>query len=169
MTGPLAITAIRAPVDGSEHGYVKSSWIEAYRYAPGMSRMPFRTYRMMETGWIEHALGRPDTRVLLAMTGDAIAGWVAFCRRPSADVVHWIQTRYRIGRDGEHLRRRSVMVQLIAAAALKPKIGYTFRGSLPRHTETDEPRVSSDVWISRWLADRVNITAVHQPYREWIR
>lgn len=170
MTDPLdhREPTIRAPRDDSEREYVHSSWIEAYRYAPGMQRGSFRSYRMVETGWLEHALGRADTRVLLATAGPVILGWICYSLQPTVDVVHWVQTRYRVGRDGAVLRKRGVMRELLSAAALKRGIAYTFRGSLPRHSEPGDPVESADLWIARWLA-RNQTTAVYQPYKEWIR
>lgn len=157
--------AIRS-ASANDHAYILRSWLEARRYAPGMSRMPFRVYESEYLPELEDVLGRGDTEVVVADSGGVIAGWLAFSRGRSVDTVHWVATRFRVGKDGPVLRRQGVMRSLLEAARLHKRLAYTFRGAYPR--AKDEPRETSDVWITRWLASR-GTHAVFVPYREWIK
>jgi hypothetical protein len=157
------------PAFSDERPYILKSWLEAYRHAPGNRNRRWRDYESRVKPILEEILGRDDTRVLVRVVSegpmDVILGWICFARGVrSADTIHWIQTRYRVGSTGACLRRQGTMTQLVEASELKPFCAYTFPGSLPR--SRDEPRVGNDVWIVPWLA-RHGISARHIPYREW--
>lgn len=142
--------------------YVLGSWSEGYKFSERNAKLSWAIYKKHVVPELAAVLGRSDTFVLCARQGDVIVGWIAYCRGRSVDTVHWVHTRFRIGESGSPLRRNGIMTELINAASGRDRIVYTHRGPKPKH----RGGVTSDEWISRWLAGR-GVIAVFVPYEEW--
>lgn len=171
---------IRPPF-ADERAHILKSWIEDYRYVAGQRNRRWRDYEADKTREFGAILDADATRLLVQAleddTGasdpmDVILGWICWAPLGGVDLVHWVRTRFRIGPapsgdrhpaapNGELLRRRKTMTALVDAARLKPHVGYTHPGPIPRRNEPG-PRVASDTWLVRWLAGR-GITAVPAP------
>ena len=167
------IVAIRGParalqLQADELGYLRGSWAEAYKMAPKMGKLPWSAYKRIVVPELERVLSAPDTELYIADMRGSIVGWLALARGVRVDTIHWLHTRYRIGADGELLRRRGVMTQLLTAANTKRRIAYTFRGPEPRGRDRHVSRLTTDERIVRWLATRGE-SAAFVPYQEWAR
>lgn len=138
-----------------DFGYVLGSWLEGNWKAPRMRKIPFRLYRAAIEPKMQAVLEQPETRLLAAYLDDTIVGWLAYEWRRHVDLVHWVHTRYSIGK-GPTLRGKGIMRSLFAAAPLKKRLGYLHRGPVSKEAT---PRVSSDVWIAKWLTDRGSIVS----------
>lgn len=157
--------SISRPSD-SDRRYVLGSWSEAWKLVPPNADQSWFFYKRERVPLLRAVLERPDTELLGAYSGGNIVGWLALCRMRRVDIVHWVHTRFRVGHDGDKLRKRRVMAQLFDAAELKPHLAYTFRGPRPRHPHPGESRERSDEMVSSWLVDRGHHVA-YIPYQEW--
>jgi hypothetical protein len=168
---PIAVTIRRAAyrdLAEDDRGYVRGSWAEGYKNAPKMARLPWAAYKRIVVPELEAALARPDTEIHIAEHGDDIVGWIALSRGARVDTVHWVHTRFRIGQTGVPLRHRGVMSSLFAAAELRKRIVYTFRGPTPRGRDRRVSRETGDERVVRWLATR-GYTAAFVDFSEWAR
>jgi hypothetical protein len=163
-TAPLVVD-IR-PVAPADLAYVRSSWAEGYKTAPGNAKLGWRIYKRVVPPELASVLERPETQVIGAFTADTIIGWLAYVPGRRVSTVHWVHTRYRVGEDGEPLRRRGIMTALLAHAQLTQRIVYTHRGGYPKHRHADAGHETSDAPIVRWLA-RNGVTAAYMPFGEW--
>jgi hypothetical protein len=159
----LRLDAIR-PAHADEMPFVLRSWVEAHKRSPRGRRLNWAEYKTVARPEIVDCLARRDTRILVADVAGDVAGWIAYAPGRSLDAIHWITTRNRLrGPDGlpvgETIRRRGVMSALVAAAALKPRAVYTFRGPKIGPETIDLP-------IARWLASH-GVIATHEPYARW--
>lgn len=151
---PLAVR-IRASVD-EDLAYIRSSFAEGVKQSSvRLDKLPWPDFKRLERPHLDAVLSHDDTRLIVADHDGIIAGWIALVHGRRVDTVHWLHTRWRIGK-GELLRRRGVMRSLVDAAQLKPKLVYTHRGAK-----------RSDQWIVPWLAGR-GVTAAFVPMKEWL-
>lgn len=163
---PVALPALAvtiAPATESDLPYCLGSWSESHKLTPGHQRMPWGLYKQHAVPELRSKLAA--STVLVAHAGGELVGWLAMSRGRRVHACHWVHTRYRVGQDGEPLRRRGVMTALLAAADLGSRFIYTHRGPLPRH---GKGKTTSDEWITRKLAER-GVFATFVPYQEWIR
>jgi hypothetical protein len=155
---------LRAPV-AADTGYLRRSWCEGYKQSPEAHRLSWRLYKQHVEPMLFDALGRADTRVVVADLDGAIVGWIAYSPGRRTSTVHWVHTRFEAPDTEEPLRRRGVMSRLVDAAQLGARVVYTHRGPYPRHRGCGE---TSDRWISRWMLGRGQF-ASYVPYEEWKR
>lgn len=164
------MSVVIRPPFADERNHILKSWIEDYRYVAGQRNRRWRDYEADKTREFGAILDADATRLLVQAieddTGasdpmDVILGWICWAPLGGVDLIHWVRTRYRVGPGGDLLRRRQTMTALVDAARLKPHVGYTHPGPIPRRNEPG-PRVASDTWIVRWLAGR-GVTAVPAP------
>jgi hypothetical protein len=154
------------PVVDDERAYCAGSWAESYKLSPGHQQLPWGAYKRVVVPELKQVLDSPATSILAARSGGQIVGWLALSRGRRIHACHWVHTRFRVGQDGEQLRRRGVMTALFEAAQLGHRFIYTHRGPVPRHGA--DRSTTSDEWIAKALAERgVFATFVH--YQEWIR
>lgn len=149
-----------------ERPYLLSSWSEGYKNAPRMHSMPWAVYKRHVVPELGAVLDRGDTTTLVAVqpsTGD-IVGWLAFSRIYRTPTVHWAHTRFAVGKDGAHLRRRGVLTQLLAKADLGSRWAYTHRG--PRQRVAGKE--TTDATIARALAAR-GVSAAYVSMEDWLR
>jgi hypothetical protein len=152
------------PVRIADKAYVRNSFAEGHKGAPGVVSMTWRYYKRFIVPELEHALQYPSTEVLAAYDAtDTIVGWLAFARGQRVSTIHWAHTRFKIG-DGADLRRRGVMTQLIDAARLGDRIAYTFKGAYPKHRSGE----TLDEKLLPWLAGRGQF-ATYYPFEEWLK
>jgi hypothetical protein len=152
------------PVRLADKAYVRNTFAEGHKGAPGVMSMTWRYYKRFIVPELEHALCYPSTEVLAAYDAtDTIVGWLAFARGQRVSTIHWAHTRFKIG-DGPELRRRGVMTQLIDAARLSNRIAYTFKGAYPRHRSGE----TLDEKLLPWLAGRGQF-ATHYAFEEWLK
>lgn len=144
--------------------YVRNSFAEGHKDAPGARSMTWRYYKRYVVPELHAVLRHASVETIAAYLGDDIVGWLAFSRGTGrVDAIHWAHTRYRIGDEGEPLRRRKVMTALLDAANLR-RIAYTWRGGLGKH---DHDGKTSDERLLPWLAARGQ-HAAYVPWDEWI-
>lgn len=163
---PLGLS-IRPTAD-EDNGYILGSWSEAYKLSPANRGRSWINYKRDVLPGLRECLMRPDTTIVGAYMGPSIVGWIAFCRGKRVDVVHWVHTRFRVGADGERLRRRGIMATLWDACELSQRIGYTHLGGRPRHPGAGESTRRSDEWVCDWLRERA-VVVTHIAYEEWKR
>lgn len=166
----LSVTTRRLPwtaIADDAQGYIRGSWAEGYKLAPRMARLPWPVYKRTVAPALAAVLERPDTELLIAERAGSIVGWIALSRGPRVDTVHWVHTRFRVGAEGELLRRRGIMTALFDAADLHRRIAYTFRGPEPRGRDRHTNRLTADERIARWLASR-GVTAAFVDIKDWI-
>jgi hypothetical protein len=158
---PLLVVVRRALPE--DRPYVLSSWTEGYKLAPKMRDLSWAMYKQAVVPELTAVLDRSDVQVLVAIAPTAlnIVGWIAFTRGRRVSTVHWVHVRYRVGQ-GEKLRGRTVMRQLLDSAELGDRWAYTHRGPYPKQG----PRESADAGIARALAKR-GVTAAFVPWKEW--
>lgn len=163
------------PARPDELAFVRCTWREGYRQAPGMAKMSWRHFKADRAEVIKRILDRSDVRVLVARDdgADHIAGWIAYTpdrrRDPSVawsvPTVHWIYTRH------EH-RRRGIAGKLLEHADLGPRLIYTLRGAgtSVRYYDRDKVRcqgVTYDEIMVKSLRRR-NVYAEYIEIGEWL-
>lgn len=143
---PLRVSIRSLAAD--ELPYVRAAFAEGYkRSSNALEKLPWASYKRDVRPRLHAALD--SSEVLVADLDGNVAGWIALTRGRRVDTVHWMTTRMP-------LRRRSVMQQLVTAAALKDRIVYTHR-----------PRAGTDALVTEWLRRRGAMGVVYEPYERW--
>lgn len=168
---PLPIS-IRRPAR-EDLAYIRGTFHEGHKGSPDTAGMTWRYFKRFIEPGLDAVLQRKDTELVAAYSDVApiIVGWLAFHRGRRVDTVHWAHTRYRISLphnqrhplDGEKLRRRRVLTQLLDAAQLKDRIAYTHKGAYAKH---DHDGVTMDERLLPWLHARGQ-HAAYVPMEEW--
>lgn len=160
---PPALTVeLRTPTDDADLGYVRRSWLESYKHAPVMHRLPWPIYKQTAGRTIDLLLGRSDVKLLAAFEPDGkIVGWCAWSPGRAVSTLHWVYVRQLI--DEVPMRRRGVATALLDAAELGKVVVYTFHGAR-RHR--GQPAL--DVPLSVWAKTR-GVTATYAPVEEFLR
>lgn len=159
---PLAAELELRPPRLADMPWLRNSFAEGHKDAPGVSGMSWRHYKLWIVPQLRAALASAD--LIAAYLGPDIVGWIALNRGRRADTVHWIHTRWRVGIDGEVLRRRGIATALLDAAQLKQHLAYTFRGAQPKHRE--HAGAPMDERLLPWLRARGH-HAAYLPWEEW--
>lgn len=155
---PLSIRRVAA----ADLPYVRGSFAEGHKGAPGLMSMTWRYYKRFIVPILDSVLVRDGTELLGAYAPDGtIVGWLAFARGRRVATVHWVHTRWRIG-EGPELRRHGIMTALFDHAALGLRIAYTFKGAFPRHRSGQ----TLDEKLLPWLSSRGQ-HAAYVPWEEW--
>lgn len=143
---PLRVSIRSMAAD--ELPYVRAAFAEGYkRSSNALEKLPWASFKRDIRPRLLAALHASE--VLVADLDGNVAGWIALERGRRVDTVHWMTTRMP-------LRQRSVMAQLVAAAALKDRIVYTHR-----------PRAAVDEQVTGWLRRRGAVGVVYEPYESW--
>lgn len=144
--------------------YVRNSWAEGHKGAPGVRQMSWRLYKQFVVPQLNAACAHPAVELVGAYIGSTIVGWLALSRGKRVNALHWVHTRFRIGESGEELRRRGIMTSLVDAAVLGNRIVYTWKGALGKH---DHDGKTMDERLLPWLSSRGQ-HAAYLPWKEWI-
>lgn len=155
------------PMHADDLPYVRSTWKEGHKDAPGAERMRWPVYKATVGKQIDAVLALPATVVLCAYADSGrVLGWLAYTPGRSISTVHWTHTRFEEA--GEPCRRRGVMTALLDKAALGKRFTYTFRGARRNNGAKRAGRGDSlDLTIAAWLRGR-GVTAVHVPVEEFL-
>lgn len=163
----IATAVTIRPMHADDLSYVRSTWKEGHKDAPGAERMRWPVYKLTVGKQIDQVLAEPSTQVLVAYADNGRAiGWLAFTPGRSISTVHWAHTRHEL--DGEPCRRRGVMTALLDRAGLGKRFAYTFRGARRNNGSRRSGRGDSlDLTIAAWLRGR-GVTAVYVPVEEFL-
>ena len=163
---PLSIGRLRR----DDYAYARNSFSEGHKGAPGVESMSWRYYKRFIVPMLEQTLRHHETQLVAAYLGPDIVGWAAYSVGKYVDAIHWVHTRWKIGTDGQPLRRNAgkhgggIMTTLLDAAQLKNRIVYTWRGAKGKH---DHDGLTMDERLLPWLADRGQ-HAAYKPWEEWV-
>lgn len=155
-------------LDAADRGYALFSWREGAKKAPGLDRLPWGYYKDTLGKTFGALLDEPATVLLGAYTPDnKLLGWLAMTPGKRVHTVHWVHVKHEL--DGEHLRRRGIMLALLEAAELGPRFIYTLRARRDRATLPDGSVTKSlDESIVAALRAR-GVTATYVNMKEWLR
>lgn len=144
--------------------YVRNSFAEGHKGAPGVSSMTWRHYNRFIRPQLSAVLSHPRVELAAAYIGADIVGWLAYTIGRNVDAVHWAHTRFKVGDDGAPLRRRGVMTALFDAVELR-RLEYTWRAG--RHKD-DRDKRTVDERLLPWLSRRGH-HATYTPWESWIQ
>lgn len=162
---PLSLGRLRR----DDFAYARNSFAEGHKTAPGVESMSWRYYKRFIVPMLESVLRNERVEVAAAYLGADIVGWVAFSRGKYVDALHWVHTRWKIGADGESLRRNcgrgggGIMTALLDYVELRNRLAYTWRGGKGKH---DHDGLTMDERLLPWLASRGQ-HAAYLPWDEW--
>lgn len=155
------VVDVRTPV-ADDLGYIRRCWLESYKHAPQMDRLPWPVFKQTAGKVIDHLLGRNDVHLLAGYEPEGkVVGWCAWTPGRAVSTLHWVYVRHSI--DEHPMRRRSVATQLLTAAQLGKRVVYTFHGS-----KRSRGLPALDVPLSEW-AKRQGVTATYAPVEEFLR
>lgn len=161
LAPPVPLRVAIRPVGLDDMAYVRNSFAEGHKNAPGDCSMTWRYYKRYVVPELNAALAGSELLGAYRIDG-VILGWLSICRGKRVDTVHWVHTRHSVGGELETYRRRGVMTALFDAARLGDRIAYTFRGAYPLHRSG----VTMDERLMPWLAARGQ-HAAFVPWEEW--
>jgi hypothetical protein len=119
------------PLDPEDRGYALNSWRESHKTSPGVDRLPWSYYRHEWGEKFRAIINDASTRLLGAYTHDnQLAGWLAMTPGKRVNTLHWVYVKWKL--DGKLLRRRGIMMELLAAAELGRKFAYTLHARRDR-------------------------------------
>lgn len=149
------------PMTADDHAFVRHTWRESYKAAPKMEKLTWPAYKATTGKLIDQLIERPDVSLLGAYeAGHRIVGWLAYTPGRSISTLHYVYTRHEL--DGQQLRRRGVMTDLITAAGLGRRFVFTFHGPRrQRGVPMDETLVE--------VARAKGVTATYAPIEEFLR
>lgn len=154
---PITIRAL----DRDDVGYVRRTWLESYKQAPRMDRLPWPVFKATSGKSIDTLLARDDVHVLGGYhPSGRVLGWCASTPGRSVSALHWVYVRFALGE--EKTRRRHVATQLLEAAQLGRRIVYTFVGTKRQRGP------SMDKTLVEWAHSR-GVVATHVPVEEFLR
>ncbi len=145
--------------------YVRNSFAEGHKGAPGVRTMTWRHYKEFIVPRLHRVLAHPGVELVSAYLGQEIVGWLAYSRGRRVDAIHWAHTKYQLRDRGEPMRRRGVMATLIDRAGLGDRIAYTWRGACG---DSSHDKRTLDERLLPWLAERGQ-HAAYVPWEDWVQ
>lgn len=150
------------PVRIDDHAWMRNSFAEGHKNAPGVSSMSWRYYKQYVVPELNACLAAAETLAAYRIDG-LVLGWLAISRGRRVDALHWVHTRYRYRDEPETFRQRGVMTALVDAAGLKERLVYTWRASYPRHRSDGQ---TMDERLLPWLRGKGH-HVTHMNWSEW--
>lgn len=152
------------PLDADDVGYALVAWREAYKQAPGVSRLPWEYYRTVYAPMLKRLIDDPSTELLGAYEGNTLLGFLVMTRGKRVHTLHWCQIKNKV--DGRRVRdRRELFFKLLDAADLGSRFVYTLRG--PRCRKETGARSLDELLVADLRKRGVVATLV--PLKEWLK
>lgn len=163
LEAPVTLALCRVRAD--DLPYVRNSFAEGHKGAPGVASMTWRPYKQYIVPVLNRVLAQPGVELRAAYLGQELVGWLALSRGGRVDTIHWVHTKYQTRESGESMRRRGVMTALIDSAELGNRIVYTWRGA---YATSNRDKRTVDERLVTWLAKRGQ-HAAYVPWEDWIQ